>query len=180
MIKSLFIFRGIRLDNILLNSNGYCKLTGFSRSLKIENNDDVYIPTPTTIYSLPEYFIDRKCEYSADYWGLGLLSYKMVTGNLPFSDPESIENEEFPSLDKFLISIECKEFISNLLEKDKYKRLGSRKNPNKARDHSFFKKLDWEKLEKGELEAPFIPTVVISSIYFYDLMNFNKLKIQST
>jgi len=133
-----------------------------------------------TNYSVPEYFINNECEYSADYWGLGLLNYQMVTGNLPFSDAESIKNKEFPSLDKYPISPESKEFISNLLEKDKYKRLGSIRNPNKARDHSFFKKLDWEKLEKGELEAPFIPTVVISSIYFYDLMNFNKLKIQST
>ena len=179
MIKSIFIFRDIRLENILLNSNGYCKITGFSCSLKIENNH-AYIMSHMTNYSVPEYFINNQCEYSADYWGLGLLNYQMVTGNLPFSDAESIKNKEFPSLDKYPISPESKEFISNLLEKDKYKRLGSIRNPNKARDHSFFKKLDWEKLEKGELEAPFIPTVVISFIYFYDLMNFNKLKIQST
>ena len=118
-------------------------------------------------YNPPEYFGDMMCEYSADYWGLGLLIYQMTTGILPFSDEESIVNNEFPSLDKFHISSECKEFIANLLEKDKYKRLGSRKNPNKARNHSFFREIDWEKLEKAEIKAPFIPNlVVILFIYF--------------
>ena len=77
--------------------------------------------------------------------------YKIFTGNLPFLNEQSILNDEVPNLNELAISIEAKKFISCLLEKDKFKRLGSfrvfkpLKNPKKAKEDTFFRDINWIK-----------------------------------
>jgi serine/threonine protein kinase len=85
----------------------------------------------------------------------------MLTGNFPFLTRESIKNEELPNLQQLEISDEAKEFIRNLLNKNQFERLGSRKNPNHVKNASFFNEIVWEKIEKCEIDPPFKPIVVI-------------------
>ncbi|KHJ78347.1 hypothetical protein OESDEN_22032, partial [Oesophagostomum dentatum] len=46
-----------------------------------------------------------------------------------------------------------------LLQKDKHKRLGSKEDFKEVKAHEFFKVIDWEKLLKREIKAPFVPQV---------------------
>jgi serine/threonine protein kinase len=112
-------------------------------------------------YHPPEIFINNRVEHSADFWALGISIYKMLTGNFPFLTRESIKNEEIPNLQQLEISDEAKEFIRNLLNKNQFERLGSRKNPNHVKNASFFNEIVWEKIEKCEIDPPFKPIVVI-------------------
>lgn len=60
-----------------------------------------------------------------------------------------------------------------LLEKDANKRLGSLEANHSAEDvirHQFFSSMDWSKLERRELEPPYMPRVV----------SINKILIKST
>jgi len=112
-------------------------------------------------YQPPEIFINNRVEHSVDFWALGISIYKMLTGNFPFLTRESIKNEEIPNLQQLEISDEAKEFIRNLLNKNQFERLGSRKNPNHVKNASFFNEIIWEKIEKCEIDPPFKPIVVI-------------------
>lgn len=57
-------------------------------------------------------------------------------------------------------SEEAKDFISKLLEWDPNKWLGSGpKGCDNIKKHSFFADLDWDKLYKRELKAPYVPRV---------------------
>ena len=163
-IKFFFKIRSLRLDKIVLDSNGHCKLLNSTESTKYKEPFKQKLNREDSLYCSPEYLIYGKCEHSVDFWALGIAIYKMLTGNYPFLSLKDIKDsgKEYPSLYHFHISIECKDIIANLLNNDKTKRLGSQRLPNKAKNHSFFKDIDWDKLEKGELIAPFIPIVVNS------------------
>jgi len=87
-------------------------------------------------------------EFSADYWALSISIYTMLTN--PFLSLESIQQDGIP--DK--ISKGAKELIKNLLNKNQFELLGSIKNPLNVKDDLFFKEINWEKLEKGEIEPP--------------------------
>lgn len=93
------------------------------------------------------------------------MTYRMLTGHFPFPDKNSklSANLELESLN---ISVAAKVFISELLHKDKFERLGSKQNDKKIKEHSFFNGIDWLLLEKRELKPPIKPTVV--SFYTID------------
>ena len=112
-------------------------------------------------YEPPELYTNNfHIEYSADYWTLGILIYKMFTGNFPFLNTESIINDDVPEMNNIDISDAGREIIKNLLNKNLFERLGSRKNPKKIKQDSFFKEIDWDALEKLEIKPPFKPNVV--------------------
>ena len=158
---------------MLLDSRGNCKLTHFSGSLDyIEKSGPRYDRTgvmentingdylPDEEYSAPEILISYlDVEHSIDFWRLGVMTYKMLTGRYPFSDLNSqlIAKLELESLK---ISTEAKQFISESLHKDKFDRLGSQQSNKKVKEHPFFKGIDWLQLDKGLLETPFKPKIV--------------------
>jgi len=163
------------LEYIQLDSNGNSKICDFKAcvnyNLKVKNNQFQESDTGTVHggwgdinndeYQPPEIFINNRIDHSADFWALGISIYKMLTGNFPFLNIESIENGEIPYLQQLEISDEAKEFIRNLLNKNQFERLGSRKNPNHVKNASFFNEIVWEKIEKCEIDPPFKPIVVI-------------------
>ena len=93
------------------------------------------------------------------------MAYKMLTGRFPFQNKDSIISEK-PDLDSLKISIETKYFISELLIKEKFERLGSKQNNKKVREHQFFHDINWLQLENGEIKPPFKPSVVYSFEFF--------------
>ena len=119
-------------------------------------------------YEPPEiYTNDRYTEYSADYWALGISIFKMLTGHFPFLNKESIINDDIPVIKNAEISKEAIEILKNLLNKNLFDRLGSRKNPKKIKQDLFFKEINWNALEKREIEPPFKPRVVKNFIKAY-------------
>ena len=135
------------MENILLDRNGYCKLANFNNYLTLE-------------FSAPELQTKDKIEQSVDYWRLGIIIYKMLTGNFPFLSAQSITNDRIPNLNHFYISFEVKEIIAQLLIKTSSQRLGSKLNKKNIKESAFFNDIDWVKLERRELQSPFVPFVV--------------------
>mmetsp|Transcript_37429 Transcript_37429/g.43003 ORF Transcript_37429/g.43003 Transcript_37429/m.43003 type:complete len:153 (-) Transcript_37429:69-527(-) len=96
-----------------------------------------------------------------DWWSLGIITFRMLTGELPHPTkinkkiPYYIVNYKLP-IDENLFSKPAFDFISRLLERDPKKRLGA-KGLNEIKNHKFFKGLDWDKLYKREIKPPFSP-----------------------
>ncbi len=53
------------------------------------DEDQEEIIVGTEHYISPEMITEKTCSYSADLWALGVIIYKMLTGELPFSGKNS-------------------------------------------------------------------------------------------
>lgn len=165
------IYRDLKPENVLLDENGHIHLTDFGLS-----KDDVSDPRGATTfcgtpeYLAPEMLINRKSREgygkAVDWWSLGTLLYEMLTGWPPFYDKnlrkmcENILRSDLQFPPGSTASPEARDLIRGLLLRDPAKRLGSKDDgAQEIKNHPFFAGVDWEALEKLEIEPPFRPMV---------------------
>ncbi|KAH0790294.1 AGC family protein kinase [Histomonas meleagridis] len=146
------IHRDLKLENILIDEDGYLKLTDFGLAKEInEENSTAITFCGTHDYLAPEMLLAKEYDKTIDWWALGVLTYEMLYGVPPFFSPNIHEMYrsilcdpvEFP----FGKSPEVVDFISKLLERNPAKRLGA--GPNEVEDlkkHPFFASIDWNDL----------------------------------
>ena len=116
----------------------------------------------TPEYLAPEVLLNKGHGKAVDWWALGTLMYELLTGLPPFYN-ENIELMYRQIMSAELtfpphISPEGQDLLAGLLNRDPRQRLGS--GPTglaDIRDHPFFVPIDWAKLERRELPAPFVP-----------------------
>ena len=156
------IYRNLKPENILINKNGYIKIFDFELSKVIE--DRTYTMCGTPGYLAPEIILNKGYGLSVDWWAFGILLYEMICGVEPFYDEEPMKIYENILNGKILFSSDfdsqSKSLIKHLLEPELSKRYGNLKNGvNDIKNHSFFRSMNWDKLLKQEIEAPFIPKI---------------------
>ena len=156
------IYRNLKPENILINKNGYIKISDFGLSKKIE--DRTYTMCGTPSYLAPEIILNKGYGLSVDWWAFGILLYEMICGVDPFSDEDTMKTYENILEGKIKFSSDfddkSRSLIKHLLEPDLSKRYGNLKNGvDDIKNHDFFKSMNWDKLLKQEIEAPFIPKI---------------------
>ena len=77
--------RDIKLENILIMNKKLIKLIDFGFSINIKNKGRLNLFCGTPSYMPPE-IVSKVAYYGkpADIWALGILLFKMLTGNFPF------------------------------------------------------------------------------------------------
>ncbi|XP_055879568.1 ribosomal protein S6 kinase alpha-5-like isoform X3 [Biomphalaria glabrata] len=176
------IYRDIKLENILLDSDGHIVLTDFGLSKEFLPTDPThrtYSFCGTIEYMAPEVVKGGHLghDFAVDWWSLGVLTYELLTGASPFTvDGEKNSQSEIskriqkcnpPYPETF--SREVKDLIQRLLTKDPSKRLGS-KSAEDVKRHPFFNSLNWEDLAQKKVPAPFVPNIR----HEMDLSNFSE------
>ncbi|KAI5816985.1 kinase-like domain-containing protein [Pyronema omphalodes] len=161
------VYRDLKPENCLLDGSGQLLLTDFGLSKVSSSESRCCSLLGTPGYMAPEILADNGNEYGAevDWWGVGILTYELLTGNVPYdgSSPEKVKKkiQTGKLILPFYLSADAKDFINRLLKKEPNKRLGY----NLAKDlpiikaHRFFRKINWKKLEARELQAPIQPLV---------------------
>lgn len=172
------IYRDLKPENCLLDAEGHLLLTDFGLS-KVAVKDS---STPggsrcnslnvgTTEYMAPE--IIRGSEGSdlgpgygqaCDWWSLGAMGCDLMTGRPPFggNNLSKIQHNILTQKLKlpYYLSPDAKDFLTRLLRKEPSKRLGIGQNDIQTiKNHRFFRKIDWKKLKRRELDPPIKPLV---------------------
>jgi len=168
------IHRDIKPENIVLTKNGYPKLIDFSCCKKIDTNKTRTI-VGSPLFISPEVLMGAGYSYSCDYWGIGVFIYYLFFGEYPFGShstvPDTIYEEIINKKINFNESYikrysnntyktekinDLKEIIEVLLNKKAEERM---KNLGNLREKKLFENIDFDKLKKMEIKAPYIPKI---------------------
>ena len=170
-------YRDLKLENILLNDDGYIKLCDFGASVKLIGTEKDYNFAGSPEYASPEMINHQGHTAMTDWWSFGILIYEMLYGFTPFfnldkdrmydliingsiSFPEyyNNENDEEKNVIEYNVSEEAKSLLNKLLEKDPGKRLG-REGIEEIKKEPFFYDIDFDDIYKKKNKALFIPDI---------------------
>ena len=158
------IHRDIKPENLVLESNGYLRITDFGVA-KINEKDNSSETSGTPGYMAPEVILILNHTFVSDFFALGVIGYEFMLGYRPYlggsrneikqliiSKQARIEEDEIPDDWTF----ESADFINKLLLRKAKKRLGAN-GIIELKNHIWMKDVDWESLINKKIKPPFIP-----------------------
>ncbi|XP_029059156.1 serine/threonine-protein kinase N3 isoform X9 [Monodon monoceros] len=159
------IYRDLKLDNLLLDAQGFLKIADFGlckEGIGFGDRTSTFCGTPE--FLAPEVLTQEAYTRAVDWWGLGVLLYEMLVGECPF--PGDTEEEVFDCIvnaeapyPRFL-SVQGLELIQKLLQKCPEKRLGAgERDAEEIKTQPFFRTTDWQALLARAVRPPFVPTL---------------------
>uniref|UniRef100_A0A8C2XI38 protein kinase C n=1 Tax=Cyclopterus lumpus TaxID=8103 RepID=A0A8C2XI38_CYCLU len=169
------IYRDLKLDNVLLDSEGHIKLTDYGmckEGLRPGDTTSTFCGTPN--YIAPEILRGEDYGFSVDWWALGVLMFEMMAGRSPFDIVGSSDNPDQNTEDYLFqvilekqiriprsLSVKAASVLKGFLNKDPKERLGCHPQTGFAdiMGHPFFRNVDWDLLEQKQVVPPFKPNI---------------------
>jgi p70 ribosomal S6 kinase len=168
------LHRDLKPENILLSKDGHVCLTDFGLAKDFGHNssedhgDDEFAQTVcgTQEYMAPEMVARKGYGRAADYWSLGCIAYEMLSGLPPFTSKLGAKDlfrkimSERVKMPQGSTAAACK-LLKGLLNRNAQARLGAAKSTMfevggvaALKQAEFFRHMEWEKLERKELQPP--------------------------
>ncbi|KAF6768744.1 hypothetical protein AHF37_10527 [Paragonimus kellicotti] len=191
------IYRDLKLDNVLMDSEGHIKLTDYGmckEGITADVMTSTFCGTPN--YIAPEILKGENYNFSVDWWALGVLMFECWPvdrrGKALANRPIPIRTRRinlFPRSVRFAprptgavvltrpirfprsISVRATNILRAFLTKNPTERLGCLPDSNFAdiMNHSFFRPIDWVALEQKQVAPPYRPAYAND----YDLAHFD-------
>lgn len=172
--ERLVIYRDMKLENMLLDSGGCCKLADFGLAKFV-------VGTTFTLCGTPDYMAPEVCTgvghtTACDWWSLGVIIYALMTGCLPFDAPRP--QQIFLKVKRGIEVVlritgfqgRWSDLVGELCKLDPSERLPVRRGGARAvRAHPWYARFDWDALNEGTFPPPYVPIVRSAE----DLSNFD-------
>jgi serine/threonine protein kinase len=174
----------LKPENCLLDQQGHLLLTDFGLSKIALSDDDRCNSLLGTIeYMAPEVIQGKPYGKACDWWSLGALGFDLLTGSPPFRANNHAKLQEKIVKQKlalpYYLGPDAKDLLTRLLRKEPSKRLGYHmaKDLQTIKKHRFFRKIDWEALERRELDPPICPVVTDPALAENFSVDFTQLPL---
>ena len=174
MHSSGYIYRDLKPENLLLDRDGYLKMTDFGFAKKVGDNR-TWTLCGTPDYLAPEVVSGQGHGKGVDWWTLGILIYEMLASYPPFYDEDPMKTYTkimqcqlaFPTH----FSKQAVDLVRRLLHPKPTKRLGVVAGAAQlVKDHPWFHGFDWKNFIAKQLKAPIVLPVKSRE----DLSNFEQ------
>ncbi len=158
--QHFIIYRDLKLENILMDSDGHIALTDFGLSKQnVRTEACATTFCGTAEYLAPELLRGKPYGAPVDWWSFGILLFEMMDGRTPFYN----KNRKYmfhcivhvrPTFPAHF-SKPAQALLVRLLEPDPVRRWGA----EEIKAHAFFDDVDFDKLYGKRLSPPFKPRV---------------------
>ena len=158
------IHRDIKPENLVLESNGYLRITDFGVA-KINEKDNSSETSGTPGYMAPEVILVLNHSFPSDFFALGVIGFEFMLGYRPYlgrsrkeikqliiNKQAKIKNDEIPND----WSVNAVDFINKLLIRKAEERLGYN-GIFELKNHPWISDVDWENLKMKKINPPFVP-----------------------
>eukprot|EP00811_Abedinium_folium_P036343 NODE_905_length_2705_cov_16.142746.p1 GENE.NODE_905_length_2705_cov_16.142746~~NODE_905_length_2705_cov_16.142746.p1 ORF type:complete len:794 (-),score=177.35 NODE_905_length_2705_cov_16.142746:238-2619(-) len=159
------LYRDLKPENLLLNDEGYLKVTDMGLAKFIIGK--TYTTCGTPDYFAPEVIASTGHSFPVDWWTLGIFAFEMLAGHPPFESnfPVQVYSKVMKGIGKVAFPPKAQgasELIKQLLKAEPSERLPVRTDGiQKLKKHEWFETsgLDWDGILQLTASAPYKPVV---------------------
>ena len=160
------ILRDLRLDNIIMDKDGYLKITNFKMNQLFKIKNQYIFLKETSEFLAPEVISTNLCTKESDWWSYGVILYQLLFGIPPFFSNDDnklrqqiVKNElKFPKNSN--VSENAKNLLKLLLVKNLNERMGGSNGFEEIKTHKFFEGVNFYDIINRKIEPDFKPPEV--------------------
>ena len=157
------IYRDLKPENVLLNKNGYLKLSDFGFVKQLLPGERTYTLCGTPEYLAPEIILNKGHGKAVDWYTLGVFIYELMVGYCPYrhEDPYEIFKLILRKKMKFPKDFNegAKSIIKHLTDHDLSKRYGNLTGgSDDIKAHRFFSDVNFYNIITQQEKPKYVPT----------------------